>query len=355
VSGDAEANIRAPEHLEGMNSGDSIRLTALGTLLKPIHAVGWRRVRLAAYTVYGGVVAWLTLNHGIPTGRTNLAAMLMIALLLTSLGRGWRAALRVIVDWLPFTAMLLLYDETRGVAYRLGIGLHETDILHAEKWLFGGTEPSLWLQQHLYNPAHIYWYDVVCTLIYTSHFLTTPILAAILWLRDRTLWVRYISRVVVLSAAGLITYCLFPEAPPWLAGRDGFSPAVARISTRGWVPLHFESLQDALSKAQDGGSNPIAAMPSLHLAFATLAVIAVGAQLRSRWRTLLALYPLAMGFVLVYCGEHYVLDLIAGLAYALITHYALKAWERRRARRRPRADFAVPLDDVEQWRPAELR
>jgi membrane-associated phospholipid phosphatase len=331
-----------------------IRLTAYGTLLRPVHALGWRGVRLTAYCVYGGVIAFLTFTHGIPTGRTNLAAILMIGLLLTSLGRGWRAALRVIVDWLPFTAVLLLYDETRGAADGLGIRLHEADVLHAEKWLFGGTEPSVWLQQHLYNPTHIYWYDAACTLIYTSHFLATPILAAVLWLRDRTLWVRYISRVIVLSAAGLVTYCLFPEAPPWLAAKDGLTAPVLRLSVRGWVWLHFDSLQDALAKAQDEGSNPIAAMPSLHLAFATLVAITIGAQLRSRWRFLLALYPVAMGFVLVYCGEHYVLDLLVGLAYALVVHYGVKVWERRRAERRKGQRYSVPVEEFGDWRPAKL-
>ena len=32
------------------------------------------------------------------------------------------------------------------------------------------------------------------------------------------------------------------------------------------------------------------------------------------------LYPVAMGFTLVYCGEHYVLDLLAGVVYALVVH-----------------------------------
>jgi len=36
----------------------------------------------------------------------------------------------------------------------------------------------------------------------------------------------------------------------------------------------------------------------------------------SRWRALLALYPLAMGTTLVYFGEHYVVDLLAGALLA---------------------------------------
>jgi len=292
----------------------------------------WERVRRAAYAGYFVVLVGVVVVTGVPTGRPALAGIVVTGLLLTSIGHGWRRSARVVLDWLPFTGVLVLYDGTRGIADTLGIGLHEKDILDAEKWLFGGVEPTVWLQQHLYDPTHVYWYDALCTLVYTSHFLATPVLAAILWLRDRTEWLRYIKRVIVLALAGLVTYCLFPEAPPWMAAEHGLSVPVERLSARGWIWLHAGNLNEVLANAQKDGSNPVAAMPSLHTAFAVLVAITIGVRLRSRWRWLLALYPAAMGFTLVYCGEHYVLDLLAGAVYALIVHWALSAWERRRGR-----------------------
>jgi membrane-associated phospholipid phosphatase len=295
----------------------------------------WRPVRLAAYTGYFGLLAWWVAVEGVPTQRAVLAVIVVTGLLLTRIGRSWRHSAQVIMDWLPFTAVLLLYDRTRGVADTLGISLHEADILDAEKWLFGGQLPTLWLQHHLYSPARVHWYDGLCTLVYTSHFLATPILAGILWLRDRAVWLRYISRVVLLAVAGLITYCLFPEAPPWYAAQDGLTDPISRLSARGWIWLHAGNVNELLARAQNGGSNPVAAMPSLHAAFAVLVAITIGARLRTRWRWLLALYPAAMGFTLVYCGEHYVLDLVFGVAYALAVHYGVGAWEARRDRRTP--------------------
>jgi membrane-associated phospholipid phosphatase len=138
---------------------------------------------------------------------------------------------------------------------------------------------------------------------------------------------------VLLAVAGLVTYCLFPEAPPWYAADNGLSAPVDRLSARGWIWLHASNLNDVLANAQKEGSNPVAAMPSLHTAFAVLVAIMIGVRLRSRWRWLLALYPAAMGFTLVYCGEHYVLDLVFGAIYAVVVHLALNAWERRRRAR----------------------
>jgi membrane-associated phospholipid phosphatase len=310
----------------------------------------WRRVRRVAYCAYFVVLAWIIVQYGVPISRISLALIIMIGLGLTSIGRGWRAAVRVVIDWLPFTAVLLLYDRTRGIADGLGINLHEQDILDGEKWLFGGTEPTLWLQQQLYDAAHVHWYDALITLVYTSHFLATPVLAAILWLRNRADWLRYISRVIVLAVAGLLTYCLFPEAPPWMAARDGLTAPVARLSARGWIWLHAGNLNDVLARAQEDGANPVAAMPSLHVAFAVLVAITIGTRLRSRWRWLLVLYPLAMGFTLVYTGEHYVIDLVVGAGYALAVHFLLNRWVRRRALRPYEPDTEVADHLVERER-----
>jgi membrane-associated phospholipid phosphatase len=302
----------------------------------------WIHVRRAAFVAYFAVLLVVVIEFGVPTGRAALAGIIVTGLLLTSIGHSRRRSLQVVLDWLPFTAVLLLYDRTRGVADALGVPLHEKDVLDAEKWLFGGVEPTTWLQHHLYDAAHVHWYDALCTLVYTSHFLATPILAAVLWLRDRKHWLRYISRVVVLAVAGLVTYCLFPEAPPWMAAEHGFSAPVARLSARGWIWLHAGNVNDLLANAQKEGSNPVAAMPSLHTAFAVLVAIMIGVRLRSRWRWLLVLYPMAMGYTLVYCGEHYVLDLLAGVVYAVAVHFGLSAWERRRARRAHAGDRPAP-------------
>ena len=47
---------------------------------------------------------------------------------------------------------------------------------------------------------------------------------------------------------------------------------------------------------------------------------------------------MAMGFALVYLGEHYVVDLVAGIVYALAVHVGMNRWERRRAVRETQRD-----------------
>jgi membrane-associated phospholipid phosphatase len=294
----------------------------------------WRRVRWAAATVYFLALAAYVVTQGVPTNRIVLIAVVLVGLGISRIGRGWRASGQILVDWVPFTAVLIAYDQTRGLADKLGIPLHEADIAHAEDWLFGDVNPTIWLQHHLHPDAAVHWYDAIVSVVYVTHFVATPVLAAVLWLRNREVWIQFITRVILLSVAGLLTYIAFPEAPPLLAAQDGVLAPIQRLSAQGWIWLHAGNLDALLSRAQNEGSNPVAAMPSLHVAFACLVAIFIARQIRSRWGRLTYLYPVAMAFTLVYTGEHYVLDLIFGLVYVLAVHLAVTRWEDRRAQRR---------------------
>jgi membrane-associated phospholipid phosphatase len=84
-------------------------------------------------------------------------------------------------------------------------------------------------------------------------------------------------------------------------------------------------------------ANNVAAVPSLHTAFALLIAITLSPVV-PRWvRPIVALYPLAMGFTLVYTGEHYVFDVLLGWVYTVVAVLAGRAvirwWLARRAAR----------------------
>ena len=124
---------------------------------------------------------------------------------------------------------------------------------------------------------------------------------------------------------------LCPAGPRWYAAREGVIEPVIRASARGWLWLHVNHAGNLLSEGQLA-SNPVAAMPSLHTAFATLIALFVMARLNSRWRLVVLAYPALMGLALVYLGEHYVIDLVAGVGYALAVHFGVDAWQRRQDR-----------------------
>ena len=218
----------------------------------------------------------------------------------------------------PLSLILLAYAAAHWVSAplsqgaatnRLGSGLHVDGPAAADRLLFG-TVPSVWLQARLVDgTAH--WYDAAAALVYVTHFVAIPVLTAVAWfcLRDRfAVWV---VAVLAFAALGIGGYVLYPAAPPWMASDSGLIGAVNRISTPGWDYLHLEAV-GRLTVAGQEGSNPVAAMPSLHAGGALLVALFLWPLARTLWRAVLLGYVLAMALALVYTGEHYVVDVVAG-------------------------------------------
>ena len=303
--------------------------------------IRWRRIRKQAGVAYLVVIVAVIALAGIPTDRGSLTLLVLVGLAIPCLGKGWVAYGRVLLDWLPFTAALILYDYSRGLAHLFGRPLHIADVASIDRDVFG-VVPTVWLQQHYQTPGAVHWYDAAATLVYVTHFLATPIVAAVLWLRNRELWLAFVRRVLGLAVAGLVTYVLYPAAPPWYASRVGAIGPVVRGASRGWFWLHINHAGNLLQEGQ-AASNQVAAMPSLHTGYATIIALFVLTTVRNRLAWLMLLYPAAMAISLVYLGEHYVIDVVAGVVYAIAIHTAMNAYEGWQDNRRlKRARNAVP-------------
>jgi hypothetical protein len=316
--------------------------------------VVWRRRRRWVYAAFVVGLAIFVVWLGIPTDRLGLAALATGFLSIGLLGKGWRAWGRMLLDWVPFQLVLLTYDYSRGFATPysdaqmaahdypthgvhndVGLPLQVQAPIRFDQWLAGGTTPTQWLQEHLHpgpvDGTAIPWFALLVSLVYCSHYLVMPVTAVVTWLRDRSEFRQWMSMVVTLAVAGLATYVLLPTAPPWLASVQGDldGPRVLRLTSEGFDQVGLNMVGSALSLGQHL-VNPVAAMPSLHVAFATLAAGFWWSRVRRSYRPLLTLYPLAMCFSLAYAGEHYVLDEVAGAAYAVVIMAIASRIRRRR-------------------------
>jgi len=321
-------------------------------------AVWLRVIRIAAPLAWLAATIWFVAAEGLPLTRDWILAWILLGLLAFSLGdlRGWFKG--ALLDWLPFFAILAGYDLARGAADGLVFEPFFLPQIEVDRFLFGGQVPTVWLQERLYTPGTLPWYGVVAWVVYMSHFFATPLLAAVLWKLDRPRFRRYAITVAVLSLAGFATYALYPAAPPWMAAERGLIPHVERVIPQIWgelgIPARFGVVGTGYEYAND-----VAAVPSLHAAFSLLIVLELrsimgsarrvprrhvagataGGSSRRVWALrvaslLLWLYPLAMGFALVWGGEHYVADLLLGWIYAVAAYFGVGwAWARWRRRR----------------------
>src|SRR5579875_894147 len=84
----------------------------------------WRLIRRIAAAIFFAVLIVFSIIVGVPEDREGVLVWTVVGLSTQCLGRGWRSFLRILLDWLPFTAALVAYDYTRGLANKLGIATH---------------------------------------------------------------------------------------------------------------------------------------------------------------------------------------------------------------------------------------
>jgi membrane-associated phospholipid phosphatase len=323
--------------MAGMASGEYVEKR--GEQEADFRFASWAVVRPYALGLYFvGLILW-TASNGIPTQRELVILWTCGALACASIGRPPREILQLVIDWLPIVAVLWAYDLTRGAADSWGLPVHSHVMVDFDSFVFGGETPTEWLQDHLYNPYAVSWWDVAFTLTYVSYFIVPFVLAGWLWARDRFAFHRFTRRLVTLALAGLTTYILFPAAPPWMAGEMGLIDEVHRSTSRGFEVISIGTAS-LFSKGQ-ASSNEVAAVPSLHCAFVTLVALFLWSRVRRRWlRPLLLLYPLAMGLTLMATGEHYFFDVLLGWIYAGAVMLGWAWWERRQKAKLPASSLA---------------
>ena len=181
-----------------------------------------RPVRWLAPTLYALALGTYMWREGIPVGRERLLLWLVLGLLALSTTNlvGW--ARGVVFEWLPLALVLAAYDLLRGQADELLFSAWYRPQLEADAFLFGGTVPTVWLQDRLWHGvADVRWYDYASWAVYVSYFVATYLLAALLWFFARDRFRRYVGCVVLLAGMAFTTFALFPAAPPWLASRAG--------------------------------------------------------------------------------------------------------------------------------------
>ena len=273
---------------------------------------------------------------GLPYSQDWIFVWIVGLMLAFSIADGQHTVRRLIKDWLPIIVALLAYDLLRGVADGNLFPIHWSAPVHADKVLGLGQVPTIRLQDALYTPGHLHFWDYAAFSFWFSHFFATLLVAVGIWLYAYQWFHRFAACIVVLAAMGLVTYVIFPAAPPWLAGDHGYIDHTYRITHAVVNNLPVPKAGAMFQKGTDWG-NDVAAVPSLHAGYTMLVCLFLWPRLDRRWRPLLVAYPIGMALSLIYLGEHYLIDILLGWAYAaatiLIVNWGAARWAERRTQR----------------------
>ena len=166
--------------------------------------------------------------------------------------------LYVIRDWLPFALVLMAYDLSRGAADLIGRPTLWHWQADADRWMFFGTMPTVWLQERLKLPSRRggRWSSAPSTCRSSSFRTSSPRCCGC---ATATEWKTFVKLFVVLSFAALVIYALVPAAPPWAAARctagdvaDG--PPMPRCMFRPARGVPDGGLLGAMQSTQDGAN-----------------------------------------------------------------------------------------------------
>jgi membrane-associated phospholipid phosphatase len=215
--------------------------------------------------------------------------------------------------WAYVAAYEMPNDDPEGLEARVHIDYP----VIADRVLGLGVPPTMRLQRLFAHPGEIQGYEKLLVWAHWVWFAVPHSALIYVLMRKREHFARSAVMTYAVFDIGAAVYWVLPTAPPWYAaerGRldDGETPRIRRMMIEygaqfwkhRWGPL-YSSL----------AGNPLAAMPSLHFATSLMAarVLSETGKVAGAvgWG-----YAGTLGLALVYLGEHYVVDLVAGAALA---------------------------------------
>jgi membrane-associated phospholipid phosphatase len=222
--------------------------------------------------------------------------------------------------WAYLAAYEMPHDNPERLAARVLVDYP----IAVDRILGMGTPPTLRLQRAFASPGQISRFERVLVWCHWMWFAVPHASVLYVWVRAPERFPAAAARMYAVFDAGAVFYWAIPTAPPWYAaalGRldDGRPLRVRRMmieyGEQFWGD-RWEGLYDVL------GGNPLAAMPSLHFATSLMS-----AHLLSETGPVAGAvgwtYALTLGLALVYLGEHYAADLLAGAGLAEGVRYAV--------------------------------
>jgi membrane-associated phospholipid phosphatase len=212
-----------------------------------------------------------------------------------------RRSRRFVKDWIPFVSFFLSYEAMNGLFSGLSRLVHVVEPVAFELLVFGSV-PTLLLQQFYRIP----FLDYLGAFFYSLHFIAPTVFAFLLWKYRPDNYRAYTLALAIGTYSALITFILYPVAPPWFGVKA--ARILLQVDNSLGIPF-YRSIFDYIQ------ANPFAAFPSLHAMYPWL-ISLYALKIEKRKALPVLLFPIGVWFSAVYLGEHYVVDLIGGVIYA---------------------------------------
>jgi len=241
-------------------------------------------------------------------------------------GRAVRAVRQGVV-LLPFVLTGALYELCGHFLFRHRGAVHVGDLAALESRLFSVTtaQGSRPLSEVIASHTNVV-LDAWCGATYLLFLVEIIGVCIYLSFRRRSQALELSVGFLVINLLGWLVWVWYPAAPPWYVDSHGLQSAVVNVVSNPAGLQRFDALVGLPLAASfyAKSANVFGAMPSLHVAYATL--VACVAAPNGRWLRLGTLgFALSMAFSAVYSRHHYLVDVVAGVLLALAVVVASRA------------------------------
>jgi membrane-associated phospholipid phosphatase len=212
-------------------------------------------------------------------------------------------------------AFIMVHEIPFDDPERLRARLRSRYPIVSDRVIGAGQLPNTRLQRRLAQLPRVGVVNRVLTWTHWLWFFEPYVALALVLVRDNERFPRAARQMAAVFDVGCAVYFALPTAPPWWSSEQGLTGEEVR---RIMVEVGEDTWGSAWPKMYDAlGGNPWAAMPSLHFATSLVAALALSEAGKVEgavgWT-----YAGTLGFALVYLGEHYVTDLLAGAALVAV-------------------------------------
>ncbi len=229
---------------------------------------------------------------------------------------------KFILGFSIFIVYWIIFDYMKGFPNYNYNHVHIGDLYHTELYLFGihtiagQVTPNEYL--HIHHQTIL---DVMAGIFYLCWVPVPLAFATYLFFANKRQFLYFSCTFFLVNMLGFIIYYLYPAAPPWYVQlhhnfsfiklTPGNTAGLGRFDTY----FHAGIFKSIYAKS----SNVFAAMPSLHSSY-PLIVLYYGLKNKAGWVNLIfAIVMLGIWMAAVYTSHHYVLDVLAGIACAIIS------------------------------------
>ena len=223
---------------------------------------------------------------------------------------------------LPYLVVGVLYDNVRLMTDLRG-PIRVAELYQAELAWFGVDTPGgrqvlpLLLERYTHPVL-----DFFCGLAYLVYLPQTFLVGTLLFFFDRRRFSWLGWSFLLVNVLGIITWLVYPAAPPWYVQDYGLGPAVPDAAASAAGAARFDALVGlpVFEQFYARSANVFGAMPSLHCAYPAVVFLVVS-RLGLRWSLPAAAFSALVSFSAVYLQHHYVWDVVAGVGYAIVASW----------------------------------